>query len=158
MHEDSRPFVLMLDCFYLATPCTCVLVRLWAYVLACHGGKFNLANFCNCSCYSCLTSSSCVMCFDATALSAEIDKGIWQTSLTRPMSATTSYSQTSQLEGMRAFETRLKSNLWSQPFCAGSCSPAQEPACKGCQERQPTIQDFCMSASFPQGIYFVVFS
>jgi hypothetical protein len=50
---------------------------------------------------------NCIMCFIATALSTEIHKDIWQMSLTRPMSGTTSFSQTSQLEGMRAFETKL---------------------------------------------------
>jgi hypothetical protein len=103
MHEVSRPWVLMLDCYSLAIPCTCAPVCLWAYVLACNRGKFNFTKLYNrCPCYSCLTSSSCIMCIDATALSAEIDKDIWQTCLT---SGTTSCSQTSQLEGMRLLET-----------------------------------------------------
>jgi hypothetical protein len=58
-----------------------------------------------------------LMCFDATAaLSAEIDKDIWQASLTRPMYGMTTCSQTNQLEEMRAFETKLDcSILWPQP-------------------------------------------
>jgi hypothetical protein len=45
MHEVSRPCVLVLDCNCLATPCKYALVRLWAYVLECNCGKFNLCQF-----------------------------------------------------------------------------------------------------------------
>jgi hypothetical protein len=150
MHEVSRPCVLMLDCYCLANPCTCAPVCLWAYVLVCNGGKFNFARFCYpSSCFSCLTSSTCIMCFIATALSTEIHIDIWQTSLTRPMSGTTYFSQTSQLEGMRAFESRLGCSIpWPQPCCADCCLSAQEPACTGCQERQPSVKHYRISANF----------